>query len=117
MPAMHVTIRAGLSPSASRSNNGHRDVFMKSSTQHNAEIAVLNKVSLLLDHLFQQHNTALFIAEKFIQRFTSSNPSGLYLQTVAKAFMNSVFNETVYGGKYGDLAATFAAIVLHPREA
>ena len=36
------------------------------------------------------------------------------MQAVAEAFMNGVFNGTVYGGKCGDLAATFAAIVLHP---
>ena len=53
-------------------------VFMKSSTQHNAEAAV-------------------FIRKKLIQRFTSSSPSGLYVQAVAEAFLNCVQWNSVRG--------------------
>ena len=88
-------------------------VFLKSSTQVNAEAAVLNEVSTFLDRLFHHDNTPVFIVKRLIQRFTSSNPSGGYVQAVAEAFRTGSFNGTVYGGKYGDLAATFAAVVLH----
>ena len=89
-------------------------VFLKSSTQVNAEAAVLNEVNIFLDHLFHHDNTPVFIVKRLIQRFTSSNPSGGYVQAVAEAFRTGTFNGTVYGGKYGDLAATVAAILLHP---
>uniref|UniRef100_A0A7S1F7N6 PA14 domain-containing protein n=1 Tax=Noctiluca scintillans TaxID=2966 RepID=A0A7S1F7N6_NOCSC len=89
-------------------------VFLKSSKQLNAEAAVLNEVQVLLDHLLHHNNTAVFIAKRLIQRFTSSNPSGRYVKAVAEAFRNGTFNGTVYGGNYGDLAATVAAVVLHP---
>ena len=47
---------------------------------------------------FTQHSAeaAVFIGKKFIQRFTSSNPYGLDVQTVEEAFLNGVFNGTVY---------------------
>jgi hypothetical protein len=40
----------------------------------------------LIDHLFHHDNTAPFISHRLIQRFTSSNPSPRYIQTVATAF-------------------------------
>ena len=73
---------------------GTRHVVQEEFHRHNAEAAVLNEVNLLLDHLFRHNNTAAFIEKNLIQRFTSSNPSGLYVQ--AEAFMNGVSNGTVY---------------------
>jgi len=49
-----------------------------------------------------------------IQRFTTSNPSAWYVKDVADAFRTGTYNGTVFSGQHGDLAATVAAILLHP---
>ena len=56
------------------------------------------------------------MAKGLIQRFTSSNPSPRYVQTVAEAFKTGTYGGTTYGGRYGDLGATVVAI-LSDREA
>lgn len=66
----------------------------------------------LLDHLFWHKNTAPFIARRLIQRFTTSNPSPRYTLAVVNAFKTGTFGGTTYSGRYGDLGATFAAILL-----
>lgn len=66
----------------------------------------------LIDHLFHHSNTAPFISHLLIQRFTLSNPSPRYVQTVAEAFRTGSYNGHRYSGKYGDLAATLAAVLL-----
>ncbi len=60
-------------------------------------------------------NTAPFLALRLIQRLVTSNPEPRYIQTVAEAFKNGYYasGDLTFGtGKYGDLAATFAAIYL-----
>jgi len=73
-----------------------------------------DEIEALIDHLFHHENTPQFLAYRLIQRFTSSNPSPKYVYDVQQAFRTGFFNGTEYNGVYGDLAATFAAIVLHP---
>jgi cullin-associated NEDD8-dissociated protein 1 len=80
------------------------------------------EVEALIDHLFNHPNTPPFIAHRLIQRFTSSNPSPRYIKAVADAFRSGVYATTGTGGasssasfgtgRYGDLAATVAAMLL-----
>jgi cullin-associated NEDD8-dissociated protein 1 len=79
------------------------------------ERAALAEVESLLDHLFHHHNTPVFVAYRLLQRLVTSNPSPAYVKDVAEAFSTGLAGGTVYGsGAYGDLAATVAAILLHP---
>ena len=68
-----------------------------------------------LDHYFYHDNTPPFLAFRLIQRLVTSNPSPLYVKNVANAFKSGTYYKggKLFGkGKYGDLAATFAAIYL-----
>ena len=67
----------------------------------------------VLDHYFFHDNTPPFLASRLIQRLVLSNPNPRYIQVVANAFKTGTYSAggTTFGkGKYGDLAATFAAI-------
>lgn len=66
----------------------------------------------LIDHIVGHGNTPLFICRLLIQRFTTSNPSPRYIQAAAEAFRTGTYNGVTYSGKYGDLSATIAAILL-----
>ncbi|MEY2999821.1 MAG: hypothetical protein RL648_35 [Verrucomicrobiota bacterium] len=66
-----------------------------------------------LDHLFAHPNLPPFFAAFLIQRFTVSNPSPLYVESVANAFATGQF-EGQGTGQRGDLAATLKAVLLHP---
>ena len=69
------------------------------------------EVEALLDHLIYHKNTPTFISYRMIQRFVTSNPSPNYLKVVSKAF--STGKHKGFGsGKYGDLGAMMAAILL-----
>lgn len=58
-------------------------------------------------------NTAPFIAIRLIQRFTTSNPNPNYVKAVAEAFQSGTYGD--FGtGKYGDMEATVAAVLLEP---
>jgi len=68
-----------------------------------------------LDHYFFNENTAPFVARNLIQRFGISNPPPNYIKTVATAFFSGTYEWkalTFGSNKYGDLAATIAAILL-----
>jgi uncharacterized protein (DUF1501 family) len=73
-----------------------------------------------LDHYFYHPNTAPFLAIRFAQRFGISNPSPRYIESMATAFTKGSYSyvaddgSTVeFGsGKYGDLAATVACVLL-----
>lgn len=73
-----------------------------------------------LNHYFYHENTAPFLAKRFSQRFGISNPSPRYIQTISTSFRTGSYtvdtgDGTVisYGSnEYGDLAATFASILL-----
>jgi hypothetical protein len=62
-------------------------------------------------------NTAPFLAMRFAQRFGISNPSPRYVDAIATAFRRGTYTDaatgTIFGsGKYGDLAALVAAVLL-----
>lgn len=66
----------------------------------------------VIDHLFYHKNVAPFIAIRLIQRLTTSNPSPRYVRAVTSAFRTGAYDGVTYSGRYGDLAATVAAIML-----
>ena len=72
-----------------------------------------------LDHYFYHRNTAPFLALRFAQRFGISNPSPRYIKAIATAFKTGLYEveesdstQSFGSGNYGDLAATFAAVLL-----
>lgn len=72
-----------------------------------------------LDHYFYHPNVAPFLAIRFAQRFGISNPSPRYVETIAAAFRTGLYKFTSDGdavsygtGKYGNLAATIASVLL-----
>lgn len=68
-----------------------------------------------LDHYVTHPNTAPFLAYRLIQRLTSSNPSPRYIKAAADAFVAGAYppaSSLSFSGKYGDLGALFAAILL-----
>jgi len=73
----------------------------------------LYETEAALDHYFYHDNVAPFIAFRIIQRFTTSNPKPRYVKAVATAFRNGHY-EGIGSNEYGDLAATIAAVLLHP---
>lgn len=69
----------------------------------------------LLDHYVQHKNTAPFVANLLIKRLVTSNPSPKYIERVAQAFKtgNFTMNGIEFGdASYGNLEATFAAVIL-----
>jgi hypothetical protein len=73
----------------------------------------LYETDAALEHYLYHDNTAPFIAIRLIQRFTSSNPSPRYIKAVATSFRDGKYGD--FGsGKYGDMEATIAAVLLEP---
>ena len=85
-------------------------VFMERARPRRRDAAF--EVEALLHHLIHYPNTPIFIAYRIIQRFVTSNPSPEYVLAVSNAFQTGEYNGHVYSGKYGDLAATIAAVLL-----
>ena len=71
-----------------------------------------HETAALIDHLFTHKNHPPFISRLLIQRMTTSNPSPRYVKVVASAFKEGSYGGVTYSGVYGDLGATFAAILL-----
>jgi len=88
-------------------------VFLKGQKGRKAEAAALAEVASLLDQLFMHENTAIFISKRLIQRFGTSNPSPAYVEAVQRAFRTGEYGGMLFSEKYGDLAATLAAVLLH----
>lgn len=72
-----------------------------------------------LDSYFYHSNVAPFLAIRFAQRFGISNPSPGFVQRIVDAFRTGSYvfvgegSTVTYGeGKYGDLAATIACVLL-----
>ena len=65
-----------------------------------------------LDHLLYHPNTAPFLSRLLIQRVVTSNPSPRYVRAVVDAFRSGTYDGTTYSNAYGDLEATFHAILL-----
>lgn len=78
-----------------------------------------DEVDELLDHIIRHPNCATFVGLRLIQRFGTSAPSKAYIIAVRNAFLTGHFNEVSFTEKpkIGDLAATVAAILLHPDSA
>ena len=90
-------------------------VFMHETlTGRREPLEALAEVESLLDHLFFHGSTPPFLAHRLIQRLTTSSPSAEYVSAVAQAFSSGEFGGKQYSGKYGDLMATVAAVLLHP---
>ena len=86
-------------------------VFMDRSEPRKRDAAF--EVDALLDHLLHYPNTPAFISFRIIQRFVTSNPSPEYVLAVSNAFQTGKYMGHTFSGKYGDLAATVAAVLLH----
>jgi len=76
-------------------------------------------LNIALDTLFAHPNVAPFVANQFIQRMVTSNPSPAYVLAVAQAFASGRYttvgtNRSFGGGSRGDLRAVVAATLLHP---
>jgi uncharacterized protein (DUF1501 family)/uncharacterized protein (DUF1800 family) len=71
------------------------------------------EIQALLDSLYTHDNMAPFIAHRLIQHLVTSNPSPRYVRAVAVAFREGDY-EGIGSGKYGDLAAAVAAVLLDP---
>ena len=65
----------------------------------------------VIEHFFKHPNCPPFIAYRFIQRFVTSNPSPRYVDICATAFAEGSY-DGIGSGKYGDLSALIAAILL-----
>ncbi len=77
------------------------------------EQGVRNDVAGLLDHLFNHSNVPPFFARFMIQRFTISNPSPAYIESVAQAFKTGTYQGSGSGSR-GCMEATVKAVLLHP---
>ena len=75
-------------------------------------------IQTALDTIFNHPNVAPFVSRQLIQRFTQSDPSPAYIESVATAFESGRFtaqNGRQFGtGQRGDLQATLAAVLLEP---
>ncbi|MEO1321684.1 MAG: DUF1800 domain-containing protein [Pseudomonadota bacterium] len=75
-------------------------------------------IRIALDTIFDHPNVAPFISRLLIQRFTQSDPSPAYIESVATAFETGRFaaqgGRNFGSGERGDLQATLAAILLEP---
>ena len=76
---------------------------------------VMYETDAVLDHYFYHPNVAPFISRRIIQRFGISNPSPRYISQAATSFAKGTYASqgfTFGDGKYGNLGAMLAAIVL-----
>lgn len=71
------------------------------------------EIEALLDQLVAHPNTAPFFAQRLIQKLVSSNPSGDYVADVARAFRTGFCQGIRFSGRYGDVGAAVAAVLLH----
>jgi len=86
----------------------------KNGSEESLSRAAMDEIESVLDHLFHHPNTAVFIGYRLIQRLVTSNPSAGYVQAVGAAFRAGAYDGRTYSGRYGDLGATVAAVLLHP---
>jgi uncharacterized protein (DUF1800 family) len=73
-------------------------------------------LSSVLNIIFNHPNVGPFVAQQFILRLTTSNPSPAYVQRVAQAFNTGSFSsptgKTYGAGTRGDMQALLAAVLL-----
>jgi hypothetical protein len=73
------------------------------------------ETNAVLDHYFYQNNVAPFLCARIMQRFSFSNPSRRFISSCVDAFRTGNYTSgsiTFGGGKYGDLEAVIASIIL-----
>ncbi len=73
------------------------------------------ETNAVLDHYFYQHNVAPFLCARIMKRFSFSNPSRRFVSSCVDAFRagNYTSGSITFGsGKYGDLEAVIASIIL-----
>ncbi|WP_051378402.1 DUF1800 domain-containing protein [Derxia gummosa] len=70
-------------------------------------------VERVLDSIMNHPNVGPFVATRLIRHLVTSNPSPAYVQAVATAFDSGDY-QGIGTGMRGDLAATVAAVLLHP---
>ena len=73
------------------------------------------EIDAALDTYLHHPNTAPFVSKNLIKHFGTSNPSPAYVKSVAEAFQSGTYQVGAYvfgEGKWGDLTATAAAILL-----
>ena len=81
------------------------------SLRESSKVDMEAEIQALLDSLLMHENTAPFVSRRLIQHLVTSNPSPRYIESVALAFRDGDY-EGIGSGKYGDLSATVAAILL-----
>ena len=121
----------GYDPALDETTRGHSPIVVADEKWHSTQEKWFlgktipantdSKTSLTqaLDHVFAHKNVAPFVARQLIQRFTQSAPSPSYVERVATAFETGRYRAadgTTFGtGERGDLAASFAAVLLDPQ--
>mmetsp|Transcript_36280 Transcript_36280/g.71395 ORF Transcript_36280/g.71395 Transcript_36280/m.71395 type:complete len:470 (+) Transcript_36280:3-1412(+) len=70
------------------------------------------EVDAVIDTYFYHPNHAPFLALRLIQRFGNSNPSPKYIERVSIAYTKGSYMGRFGSGKYGDMAAMIAAVLL-----
>jgi uncharacterized protein (DUF1501 family)/uncharacterized protein (DUF1800 family) len=102
----HFNPLVGEKVSQHGSGNTFTDIFHIDDAQHETDA--------LLDHLVEHQNTPVFVSTRLIKRFVTSNPSPRYLKSVSDAFRTGTYagSSRKFSGKYGDLGATLAAVLL-----
>lgn len=103
-----ITIANASSASAFSFRNPPRFMTLVDPMQKDA----LYETDALLDHLFYHQNVGPFVARSLIQRLVSSNPSPRYVAAATAAFNSGEFAGSTYSGRYGDVGAMVAAILL-----
>lgn len=91
----------------------HWNIICKFCGNHWLYVNIISKLHDIPFFCRYHDNTAPFIAIRLIQRFTTSNPNPRYVKAVASAFREGKYGD--FGsGKYGDMEATIAAVLLDP---
>ena len=70
------------------------------------------EIDAVLDSYIYHPSHPPFLALRMIQRFGVSNPSPQYIERVSTAYKNGSYLGRFGAGKYGDLGAMMAAILL-----
>ncbi|MFL2847917.1 MAG: DUF1800 family protein [Coraliomargaritaceae bacterium] len=99
-------------PFSDYNGNGAYDLEPFSEVPDSVTAVVLD-IEGFLDHLFFHKNVPPFMARFLIQRFTVSNPSPNYIESVANAFRDGLYKGSG-SGERGDMLATIKAVLLHP---
>lgn len=93
-------------------NPPHFMAFWLPIREPNYKYAAEYEVEALIDHIFYHQNTGAFTAYRLIQRLVTSNPSPRYIKAASEAFETGTYGDKVYSGRYGDLGAMVAAVLL-----